>query len=156
VPAQFEVTGAAQLANLSKALRNAGQNEIRKQLLASIRKATAPAKEAIPESARATLPRRGGLNEFVAARLDVKTRNSLSGQEATVRITATEGPQRRIRDLDNGIDRHPVWGNRNVWATTHVQPGFFTRPCAALAPAARQQIAAGMNQVLAEIARAAR
>jgi len=162
VPAQFEMTGATQLANLSKALRAAGQNELRKQLLASIRKATAPAKTGIPDSARRTLPRRGGANEYFANAIKVASRTSLSGQQATVRLVAADPPDHDIQSIDrHGRLRHPTrkgpgWSetNREVWRNTKVEPGFFTNYCLSLAPEARRQIAAGTNYALAQIARA--
>lgn len=145
----FGLSGQQQFANLSRVLKG---TDLRKGYLAGIRKATAPAKTVVPESARSTLPRRGGLNEHVASSLKVASRTSLSGPEASVRIVATEGPKRRIRDLNNGVDRHPVFGNRKAWATTRVQPGFFTRPMVAMAPACRRQIVAETNNLLRQIA----
>lgn len=139
--------------NLSKALRAAG-GDLRRVYLASIRKATAPAKTAIPDSARAKLPRRGGANNYFADALKITTRTSLSGPTATVRIVASDPPHHDIRGLNRGVLRHPVYGNRDVWRNTKVTPWFFTEPCVALAPECRREIAAGTNKVLAEIARA--
>lgn len=148
---QFEVTGAAELANLSRALKAAGRNDLRKELLRGIRQATAPAKRTIPESARATLPRRGGLNETVAAGLKVTSRASLSGSEARVRVVATDPPRHDIEALNLGRLRHPVYGNRDAWVTQEVAPLFFTRPMLALAPNARIQVAAARDRVLRSI-----
>src|SRR3954447_5399406 len=136
MPSPVGLSGTEPFANLSKALKAAGRGDLRREYLAAIRRATAPAKTTIPESARATLPRRGGLNETVAARLKVTIRSSLSGPEARVRITATEGPRKHITDLDRGRLRHPRFGDRNDWYEQDVPPGFFTRPCLALRPGA--------------------
>lgn len=144
----MQVTGAAQLANLSKALKAAGQGQLRRELLRGIRQATAPAKSTIPQSARDKLPRRGGLNEYIATGLKVTSRSSLSGAEARVRIVATDPPRHDIQALDRGVVRYPVFGNRQVWRSHPVEPGFFTDPCVALAPGARQQIAAARDRVL--------
>lgn len=148
---QMSLIGSQQFGNLSKALKAAG-GDLRKEYLKALRTATAPAKTTIPESARTTLPRRGGLNETVARNLKVTTRTSLSGPTATVRIVATEGPRKHITDLNRGRLRHPVFGNREVWVGQPVLPGFFTRPCLALRPGARRQIAEATNEVLRKIA----
>ena len=143
----IEVTGAAQLANLSKALKAAGRGDLRRELLRGIRQATAPAKTTIPQSAREKLPRRGGLNNFVADGLKVTSRASLSGAEARVRIVATDPPRHDIAALDRGLVRHPTFGHK-PWKAQRVEPGFFTDPCVALAPGARQQVAAARDRVL--------
>lgn len=145
------LTGTQSFENLSKTLKRYAP-EIRKGYLRALREATAPAKTAIPESARRTLPRRGGLNEAVASSLKVTIRSSLSGPVANVRIVATEGPRRRVRSLDAGQVRHPLFGNREHWYPEAVQPGFFTRPCLSLRPEARRKIAAATNDVLRKIA----
>ena len=144
----IEVTGAAQLANLSRSLKAAGRGELRRELLRGIRQATAPAKTAIPESARVTLPRRGGLNETVASGLKVTSRASLSGAEARVRIVAVDPPRHDIHSMNLGRLRHPVYGNRDNWVTQAVPPLFFTNACMSLAPGARQQVAAARDRVL--------
>lgn len=150
----IEITGAQQFGNLSRVLK-AQAPALRRGYLAGIRRATAPAKTAIPESARAKLPRRGGLNEYVATGLKVTTRTSLSGPMATVRIVATDPPRHDIRAMDAGLVRHPTFGNRQVWRQQRIEPGFFTEPCMALRPGARKAIAVETDRVLAQIARAA-
>lgn len=147
-----QITGGQQFANLSKVLRAAG-GDLRKEYLRDIRKATAPAKEGIPNSARATLPRRGGLNETVANDLKVTTRTSLSGPTAKVSIIATDPPHHDIKNMNLGRIRKPLFGDRDHWYSQSVPPLFFTNYCLSLAPEARRQIAAGTDRVLAAIAR---
>lgn len=154
--AQFSFAYNNEFANLSKALRQFAP-AARKEYLADIRRATAPAKTAIPESARKTLPRRGGLNETVAGALHITTRTSLSGPTAAVRIVCDDPPKHDIQAMNRGVVRHPTFGHRGPgqWKDTHFAPGFFTNPCVALAPGARREIAAGTDRMLRQIARAA-
>ena len=125
----IRITGAEKLAVLAGELRAAGEEGkgFRRQLLAQIRLAAAPAPEAVKQSAESTLPHAGGLNDWIASsKFAVRTR--LTGRSVGVRIVGTKGSH-DLEAIDAGNVRHPVWGR---WVkgvpTQQVTPGFFTKP----------------------------
>lgn len=147
------VTGAEQLASLSKALRSVAKDErkgLRRELYRGIMRATRPLKQAAQESARSTLPSSGGLAAAVA-RSKFKTKTAGGGANVGVRILATGGTD--IRAMDAGRLRHPVYGNRSVWVTQSVTPGWFTRPMEAGAGRVQVEILRAMDSVADQIGR---
>lgn len=78
----------------------------------------------------ATLPKRGGYAALLAAAIRTTTRVT-TGAVIKAAVTVSAQGRREQRDVSSvnlGRLRHPVWGNRKVWATTRVLPGFVTRP----------------------------
>ena len=76
---------------------------LRKEMFAAIASAAKPVKEEIPRSARQLLPKRGGLNEWVAG-AQITVRQAYSGRNPGVLIKA-EKPKtvkRRVRDTTIG------------------------------------------------------
>lgn len=145
------ITGADQLADLSRALRTVGADErkgLRRELYRGIMRATKPLKKAAQDSAHANLPQRGGLAARVG-KSKFRTKTTGGGQNVGVRITSSGGS-----GLDRGRLRHPVFGNRSVWVTQQVEPEWFTRPMRAGAPAVQREILQAMDDVAAKIARA--
>jgi hypothetical protein len=131
---RIRIAGAEQMAVLGAELRAAGVEGklFRRDLLAGIRAAAAPAPQAVKASARAVLPKAGGLNEYVAtSRIGVRTR--LTGKSVGVRIAGTKGIH-NLRRIDAGSVRHMVFGNPKVWAENSVQEGWFTKPLEAIEP----------------------
>lgn len=87
-------------------------------------RATKPLVKAAKESALTELPRGGGLNEWVAGgRFSTSLR--MSGRNPGVSIRAARKGH-DYRAIDRGRLRHPVFGNRQVWVTQLIKPGFFT------------------------------
>lgn len=150
---EIKVEGAEQLRALAVDLRAAGEEGkgLRRALLASMRAAGKPLAEAARESARSVLPKRGGLNEWVA---DSKfaVRNSLTGSKVGMRIVATKG-KHDLDDIDKGSLRHPVYGNRKKWVGQSVASGFFTKPLEKTAPEVRAALLVAMNVTAHEIER---
>lgn len=138
--AEIRITGAEQLRALGRDLKAAGvQGQgLRRELLRGMRAAEKPLKDAVHQSALDSLPKKGGLNEWVAAE-SVTARNSLSGRGAGVRIVARKkGGKKGSHDLeavDAGNVRHPVWGRwlKDV-PTQSVESGYFTKPLNEAAP----------------------
>jgi hypothetical protein len=143
----YEVKGAEQLAILARRLKAAGEKDLAKRLNKSVNDAMKPLRQTLPQSARAKLPRRGGLAELVA-RSKIRTVRRNTGRAVGVRLRA-ENPD-NIRRIDKGQVRHPVYGHR-VWVTQRVPAGWFTEPTEAAAPNARKQISAAVDAIAAEI-----
>jgi hypothetical protein len=121
--ADFEVTGAEGFANLAKALKAAGERDLRKELDAGLREA---AKAIIPlarEEAAQNLPQAGGLARAVSkSRMRVKL---ATGRNPGVSIVAGR-PGSGARGAEYGRIRHPVFGNRDVWVSQQVPAHWLT------------------------------
>ena len=120
---------------------------LRAQLLGAIRVAAKPAVEATRQAARSTLPKRGGLNEYIAAE-KIKVSTRLTGPQVGVRIIAQSGQW----SGDQSEVRHPVFGRRNKpWTTTRVAtPGWFTGTLTRETPKIMGPMYVAMEAVAAE------
>ena len=120
----FQVTGASDFLRLSKALKAAGDTDLRKELHKGLRDA---AKDLIPlarEEARETLPSHGGLAARVAKapiRVAVKT-----GRDPGVSLMAGRKGS-GAAGAERGLIRHQVFGNQDEWVEQRVRPGWLSR-----------------------------
>lgn len=96
---------------------------VRKESARAIQDAVRPVRREVAASARARLPRRGGLGAWVAgARVDV--RQVERGDTVGVEIKSSRGSH-NLAAIDAGTVRHPTWGRKPI----HVQslrPNYFT------------------------------
>lgn len=87
---------------------------LRAQLLAGIRNGAKPAVEAARQAARDKLPKKGGLNTFVAD-TQIVSRTRLSGPRVGVRIGVNKGAPgtraHRAYGANKGVVNHPVFGH---------------------------------------------
>jgi hypothetical protein len=141
--------GAEQLAALAKRLREAGENELRKELLRALREINKPIIADIRANARRTLPQRGGLAEVVA-KSKIATRTRASGPRAGIQIRGTG--KVRISAINKGKVRHPVFGNKKNWAEQKVKPGWFDEPIEANLPKVRESLVEAMDNIAQKIA----
>lgn len=131
----FEVKGGKDLERIARELREVGNGrEIRKRLTREIRRELAPAVLAVRREI-AAIPTKGegssGLRQRMAraTRLQVRTAGRDAG--ATIRVDGRKMPdgQRRLPSYMEGKAkkpwRHPVYGNRAVWAVQPAHPYFF-------------------------------
>ncbi len=146
----LRVTGADALARLGRDLREAGDVDLRRELLRAGRRMAAPIKVEVAESARTTLPRRGGLSTAVAgAKVTVATR--LSGKNVGVSFS-TKWAEHDLEGIDAGLVRHPVYGNRNLWVAQPVRPGYWTRVFEGPgADIAREEFLEAVDQIAARL-----
>lgn len=112
----------------------------------NMRVATADAEAAVKTSALNILPRKGGLNQRVADAV-VKTSILTGPRTAGVRITASRTGSDLVA-INAGEARHPLYGDRDHWYVTEVEPGFFTRPLVAMTV----QVSAAMLATMQETA----
>jgi hypothetical protein len=148
----MRIEGADQLGDLAKRLKQAGDKELRKELLRGIQKAGKPLKAAAKEAALDGLPSSGGLNAYVAAgQFAVRTRSG--GRNPGIRLVGKKKGH-DIRATDKGRLRHPVWGH-DWWVTQDIKPGWWTDTMTSdhvLAPV-RRDVLDAMQAVAAKIAR---
>jgi len=153
-------SGNKDLAILALRLKAAGEGGLRRELLAGIRGGATPILPAVREAALAQLPKRGGLNEWVAAS-KFTIRNRLSPFTAGVSIvnqpiadTSRRGSGSVQFGTDKGRVRHPVFGHRDrKWAeTTVANGGWFTGTIERHLPQVTADVTAVITKVAADLA----
>lgn len=150
----IEVHGAEQFLRLSKALKHAGRFELRKELTSAMKQAARPLIADSRAEARRRLPKRGGLAARVAKtpqRVQVRTGASTAGVRIVV---GSKGAA--ARDTNKGTVRHPVFGNRKVWVTQRVRPGWFEDPMQAGAAVVRRQLSDAVERVADQVVKEVR
>lgn len=149
--ADIRIQGADKLAEVAKALKQAGNKELRKELYAAINRSTKDLRNDAKESARQHLPRSGGLNKRVAkARMSTKRR---TGRVAGVKIVAVGMDQLAL--MDRGRVKHPVHGHRDRWVEQRIPEaeGWFTEPMQAGAPKVRKELVQALDDLAKKIER---
>lgn len=130
-------SGTEKLVRLAAAIKAAGDKDLQKELDQAMRRLATPLKQSARRGAIQILPYRGGLAERVAGmRFTARVRKVGSGAGVTIRAAG----QYDLSRLDDGRDRHPVYGHRNVWVTQAIRPGWFTNPLLLDAPKQRDEI----------------
>ena len=143
--ADFEIRGVEQLAALARRLKEVGDKGLTREFSRSVTAATKPLVQELRASARATLPKSGGLAERVA-RSQIRTQRRAS---SGVRVTARNAYS--IKQMDEGRVRHPVFGNRAAWATQSVRSGWWTKPTEKVGPEVRQALMQAMEAVARKV-----
>lgn len=114
---------------VAQALRHLGTDRtIINEAAKNIRKAAPGLRKAIRDSAQANLPKRGGLNRWVAA-ASILIKVLRTGRRAGVTLTVGRDSahgRTDIKRIDAGVTRHPLFGNRRRWYPQPVTPGFAT------------------------------
>ena len=146
---EFRVLGDWQFRDLAKSLERAAELKLlRKEMNKSLRVVVKPLQDKTREVARATLPKRGGLNEVVA-----RAPQRVSGVSSGVRLTAGRRGS-GARGADEGSVRHPVFGRRGVtWQDERVHSGWFTDTLSAAAPEVENALRAAVETVAEQIVR---
>lgn len=139
----FDITGSKDLAQAARALKDAGDGELRKELMRRVRDAAKAAVPDIREAARSKLPKSGGLADRVASQA-YAVRASYAASGATVRVTGSG--MKGLRAIDAGQVRHPVFG-RDDWVSQQVEPGFFSETLDGHAPKVRQEIENAVDDI---------
>lgn len=151
----LEIEGADQLRDLARALKAAGNKDLRKELMKAAQRSTRPVKREVAASARKTLPSRGGLNVWVAgAKVQTKTRTA--GRSVGVVITGKPGrrqsPSSDLKAINRGRVRHPTYGHR-PWVNQRVRPGFWDDVMEGpVSDRARREFKDAMDQVARQLA----
>ncbi len=149
------VRGNAEIAALGRLVKAQGEGQLRRDLLAGLRKAAKPLVADVRQAAFEELPKHGGLNVRVAeSKIGVRTR--LTGASAGVRIvnTAPAGKKGGTRDFgtDTGHLRHPVFGT-DRWVTQELAtPGWFSKTLEQESPKVTPEVLAAMRETLERIA----
>lgn len=146
----IEVKGADQLADLAKALKQAGDKDLQRELYAAINRAVKPVRADIKQSARSNLPRRGGLAADVARSSITTRRRSSVSRASGVQIVARNA-KLSLHHLNKGQVRHPL--KSGGFTIQRIKPGWFSGPTEAAASDVRNEILKALNTVSAKLNR---
>lgn len=145
------VHAADKLGLVAATLRDLQDKGLTRELTKALNKATEELRRDALENAGEVLPQRGGLAERVESTAKLSTRRR-SGRNPGIRIMAKGMPG--LEQMDRrGRLRHPVWGNRNVWVTQEIKPGWFTEPMQDGKPEVAYRIEQALDELAVELAR---
>lgn len=151
----FEVRGAEKFEKVAKALKQAGDKELRKELYAGINRAAKPMTKNVKDSTPKYLPRRYALELSKTVKISVRRRGA--GRNPAVYLVAkaktSTGKDRDLASLNRGRLRHPLFGNRKHWYDQRVRPDWWTDPLLESAPQARKEIVKAIDGVARKLAR---
>lgn len=162
-----EVRGAAELAALTRRLKEAGDKGLSRELTKGVNTALTPLRKTqLPASALETLPRRGGYAAIVAkSKFRVSRKNS--ARAPGLRLTAKN--IYNLYRVDKGSLRHPIFSRKsrkiagvkvkyrsqqrvlNKWVNQPVTPGWFTNPTQKAAPSIQAELNKAMHNVIRQI-----
>lgn len=154
----LEFRGTNQFVALSKALKDAGEKGLQRELNKGLRESARPFAAAVRRNALEMLPKRGGLNERVADQVVPKVRKSNSKRAQGIRLGATgrEG-MKAIRNLDRGKLRHPVYADGGksrdewTWVDQAVEPGFWSKAAEEVQPEVAKRAQEALDTVSRKI-----
>lgn len=143
------VKAADKLDLVARTLRDLQDKGLTRELTKALNRATDELKREAKDEAGKRLPQRGGLAQRVAqSKLSTRRR---SGRNPGIRITAKGLDQ--LEAMDRGFVKHPVWGNRDVWVTQEITPGWFSDPMEQGRPEVARRIEQALDELAAELAR---
>lgn len=150
----LEVVGTADFVRVANQLRALGKDGmvLRRELRNELKDAARPMGDAVREHVALYVP--SGYAPVLAAAVTVTPMQSLRGATAglKLRVTAKGRRQRRqVGVIDKGILRHPVYGNRDVWVSQRVKPGFASDPLYDSSDEARDQIQQAIRKAIEKV-----
>jgi hypothetical protein len=155
VAADFEVRGADDLAKLGRRLKEAGDKELRRELLRGLNRAVKPLTQEVKDSLDEFLP--DNYAAELGPSVKVQTRKRVGGRNPSVsmvgRAQTRDGKPRNLDALNRGRLRHPLYGNRAHWFEQAVDPGWWEKPLTAASPLVRLEIERVINSVNAKLER---
>ena len=143
---------ASELESIARHLRLAGDGDLVRELTAAMRRAAGPVRDQIRAGLRPHLPDRYAATLDAGIRIGVNVRTGERNPGVSITAQATGGKGRKLRRLDAGLLTHPVYGNREVWRTQHVEPGWFTGPAEDAAPDVRAELERALEDTAAKAA----
>jgi hypothetical protein len=144
-------TNQVALLRLERRLKEAGATGLNRELRAALRLAAEPIAEAVRAAALA-IPASGdkstGLRQGLAdaVKITVKGGRTAPGVRVSVRHSLAKASQ------SSGW-RHPVYGNRKVWVSEVLDPGWFVRAWRGKRPQAIAKIHAAVDLTARQIVR---
>lgn len=158
MPGDFDITvssGVDQIEKLGKDLRAAGAKDLKKELMRSGRALKVPFAAAVKAHATKELPKKGGLNLWVANRIKITSSVRLSGEKIGVRFKTSHRSKEGLSDLpalNAGKARHPLYGDTDHWYFTVVPAGFVGHALDEMGDTMRAQFLQAVDEVARKLA----
>ena len=150
---------ASELESIARHLRNAGDGDLVRELTRAMRRAVDPVPDEIRAGLKPHLPDRyaATLDADLRIGINVRTNERNPGVSITGQTLSGGGKGRKLSRLDAGLISHPVYGNREHWATQEgpghgMEPGWFSGPAEAATPRVRAEIERALEDVAAKAA----
>jgi hypothetical protein len=126
----LEITGTQQFVAVAKHLNAQGKagRGLWKELNTAIQTAAKPMGDAVLAHLEAYLP--DNYARTLRATLTIRVSRSTRGNTAGLKLVGTakgRRKKRRVKTLDDGVLRHPVF-TTDVWVDQRVKPGFWSTP----------------------------
>jgi hypothetical protein len=150
VVADISVRGAEKLAILARALREAGDKELQRELYRGLNRAVKPLRQDVKESIGDFLPQRYA--RVLARDLKVTARRRTGGRNPALYLLG-QAKNRDIASLNRGRLRHPLYGNRRFWYSQRVRRDWWTHPLIRGAPEVRRELERTLDDLAKKIAR---
>lgn len=157
----FDVRGADEFLRLSKALKNAGRTELRKELNKGLRDGAKPLIPKAQQALTAVLPSgiaaRGRRTKMAVVVKTGRDPGVTIGKRFNSRGTGVGHSNAKLLN-DRGLLRHPTFGNREVWRNTSVPAarGWFDGTMRREAPSVRPELEAAIERVARRVVNEAR
>lgn len=154
--AEISVRGAEKLRALSRALNEAAEKDLRRELYRRMSRAVAPLTEKVKGSLPRFLPDRYAdelsrtLKFRTTRRLD---RSKNPGVSLWATASTPRGKPRNLAALNRGRLRHPLYGDRRHWFNQPVTPGFWDKPLEDSADEVRRELVNVLDDIGRELAR---
>lgn len=146
MPTRFRVDGQGELAKLAKNLKTLDAAQ-RRVLVRDLKKAAGPVAQAVRDEAEAM-----GLHRAAGA-VSVQFRATQRKASVLIAVSAAKAPYARpISGGSQGrrtVNRHPVFGNRQVWVDQPVRP-FMARALEKSTPGVGQALVDAMQRAARE------
>lgn len=127
--AELRIEGADKFGELARALRKAGDKDLRTALYRGINSSVKPLTETVKRRTPEYLPRRYAAELAKTLKVKVKRRG---GRDPSIRLMGQSktklGKERDLRSLNRGRLRHPLYGNRRYWYDQKVTPNWWDDP----------------------------
>lgn len=148
-------TAPEQLQALNRALKQAGDKELRKELNAGLRRAVKPIQAAARVNYAKRLPKRGGLaGKAARARMSVAQKKTRAGDPSLQMVTRhPTGQKMDMRAIDSGLIRHKTFG-RLPWTLQRIPGHSFTDAALAGEDEGKREIERAIETVTRKIEKA--
>lgn len=146
----FRITGVGEFKALSRRLKEQGEygKGLKRELNKAIDEAAQRLIEEVHSAEESELPKRGGLAELVAGQ---RIRVAKTG--TGIRLVQAGRTVKALKSMDAGNLRHPVYGNRKVWVSQQIKPGWWSKTLSSSksTAAVRARIMRAMHEAAAKI-----
>lgn len=150
--ADLNVRGTHELKRVGELMKDAPQ-DMRREMFRGINRATKEPRRQTLQELSERLPDAGGASAAIRKDTKLNTKRNMRGRNVGIRIIA-KSPRTVQRMNNQGVLRHPLFGNRSRWFNQNVSglQGWFDEPLQRSAPQVRQEILEALDRAVDKIA----